>query len=145
MGDVYFSIAALCYLDDGNSIFVWFVFFYLGISPLANSRNGILCDFVPPIVTIRMSAAKEPPRPANINNNPKFIFLLKTKIDHAIIGCQHNLINIKFYENLSLLRWQIIVPIYFVELNRFPIFITKNIVDFDVDQKICKFLEHLRI
>ncbi len=28
------------------------------MSPLASSRNGILCDFVPPIVIIKISAAR---------------------------------------------------------------------------------------
>lgn len=40
------------------------------MSPLDNSQNGILCDLVPPIVTIRMSAACDKPRQANnIDNN----------------------------------------------------------------------------
>lgn len=32
---------------------------YLAINPLANSQNGILCDFVPPMVIIRMSEVAE--------------------------------------------------------------------------------------
>lgn len=35
-----------------------FKIIYLGMSPLASSKNGILCDFVPPIVIISMSAAR---------------------------------------------------------------------------------------
>lgn len=32
---------------------------HLGIRPLASSQNGILCDLVPPIVIIRMSAVEQ--------------------------------------------------------------------------------------
>lgn len=42
---------------------------YLGISPFASSWNGILCDFVPPIVNIRISAANEPPILAQTNSS----------------------------------------------------------------------------
>lgn len=52
------------------------IFNYLGNKPLASSWNGILCDFVPPIVTIRISAANEPLIPAKISKTPYFIFTL---------------------------------------------------------------------
>lgn len=48
---------------------------YLGINPLANSKNGILCDFVPPIVTIKISAAKHVLMLASTTNNFELIVL----------------------------------------------------------------------
>lgn len=46
---------------------------YLGIRPLASSKNGILCDLVPPIVNINISAPRQLPRLAIAIKNPKFI------------------------------------------------------------------------
>lgn len=43
---------------------------YRGIKPFANSKNGILCDFVPPIVIIKMSAVKHVPTLASTINIP---------------------------------------------------------------------------
>lgn len=46
---------------------------YRGIRPLANSQNGILCDFVPPIVTIKISAAKHIFMPKNVKTSVRCI------------------------------------------------------------------------
>lgn len=86
-----------------SNFFGWTItLIYLGMRPLASSRNGILCDFVPPIVTINISAPNEPPIPANINNIPKFIIILKFRKkkeschDCVIIHEMNEMINTNF-------------------------------------------------
>lgn len=55
---------------------------YLCIKPFANSQKGILCDFVPPMVTISMSAVKQLPTHTNktVPNIKYFMLKVKKKI-----------------------------------------------------------------